>query len=257
MCTVTIVPLRLDTGAIGFRLASNRDELRTRPPARAPEIRAIGPRLAAMPIDPQGGGTWIGVNDAGVAMTLLNAGDGEQEFSGESARSRGLVIPSLLACASSLAARRSLQGLDTGAYRSFRLVVTDGTDTFEARWNRETLTIHDEPSLRRHALFFTSSSLGDGLVHGPRRALFEEWLEDVKPDDDPASIADRQNGFHRHRWSDRPELSVSMSRSDARTVSFTIVELREDRALMIYRGTPDDPAPASTISVTLRREPPG
>src|SRR5690349_16175849 len=67
MCTVSII----FTGD-RIRLACNRDEQVSRPMACPPEVRTFGSNVAAMPIDPQSDGTWIGVNDAGVMMALLN-----------------------------------------------------------------------------------------------------------------------------------------------------------------------------------------
>jgi hypothetical protein len=256
MCTVTIVPLRLADGPAGFRLASNRDELRSRPPARPPAVYPVGEGWAGMPIDPQGGGTWIGINDRGLAMTLLNAGDREGGPPPSSARSRGLVIPALLASTSIAETRRAVRALDAEAYRPFRLVVTDGTDAFEAWWNRESFVVSDRGSPRLQPLFFTSSSLGDALVDGPRRLLFEERLGDVGPDHDPAIVIERQDAFHRHQWPDRPQLSVSMSRADARTVSVTIVDVGRSLAVMTYH--PDAPAAgpsSSAISLPLRARP--
>ena len=82
MCTVTIITVDSaaqcapDSGSAargkGIRLACNRDELRTRPAALPPIIRTFGNRKAIMPVDPISNGTWIAVNDAGIAATLLN-----------------------------------------------------------------------------------------------------------------------------------------------------------------------------------------
>jgi hypothetical protein len=38
--------------------------------------------------------------------------------------------------------------------------------------------------------------------------------------------------FHRHRWSARPEISVLMSRADARTVSRTQIDILAGRSKM-------------------------
>jgi hypothetical protein len=85
---------------------------------------------------------------------------------------------------------------------------------------------------------FTSSGLGDALVEAPRRALFDEWFVGVKLENQ----LERQDAFHRHQWPDRPELSVCMSRIDARTVSYTVVDLEADRATMTYYpDAPDRP----------------
>jgi hypothetical protein len=68
MCTLTIFPL----GNGHHRLAFNRDEARSRSAATPPRWGCYGDREALLPIDPAGRGTWIAVNDAGLAMALLN-----------------------------------------------------------------------------------------------------------------------------------------------------------------------------------------
>ena len=68
MCTVTIIPV--DQG--GFRLVSNRDELRTRPHAQPPSLqRTPGGGEGLWPVDAGAGGTWIAATRAGLALTLL------------------------------------------------------------------------------------------------------------------------------------------------------------------------------------------
>jgi hypothetical protein len=53
-----------------------------------------------------------------------------------------------------------------------------------------------------------------------------------------------QDAFHRHRWPDQAHLSVCMSRSDARTVSYTTVEITSGHIAMRYHAdAPDQPAP--------------
>ena len=67
MCTVSVVPL-----PDGFSLACNRDERSSRPCASEPAAYDLRPRRAIFPRDPVGGGTWMGVNDLGLAVALLN-----------------------------------------------------------------------------------------------------------------------------------------------------------------------------------------
>ena len=72
MCTVTIVPIDRANGGKTFRIAMNRDELRTRAIAQPPCVQQYDPHQAVMPIDPDSRGTWIGANDMGIAAMLLN-----------------------------------------------------------------------------------------------------------------------------------------------------------------------------------------
>ena len=67
MCTVSVVPT-----ATGFRVACNRDEQRARPVAEPPTVHHFGRTAGVWPGDPISGGTWIGVNDAGLAMAVLD-----------------------------------------------------------------------------------------------------------------------------------------------------------------------------------------
>src|SRR5437868_4095701 len=65
----------------------------------------------------------------------------------------------------------------------------------------------------------TTSGLGDEHVEGPRRALFRQMFTPG------VDWVEQQDRFHRHRWLERPALSVCMSRAEARTVSLTVIEL--------------------------------
>ena len=101
MCTVTILPESLVSAVkadaedpLRWRLVCNRDELTTRPAALPPAITRAGSRLAIMPVDPESGGTWIGVNDAGLVCSLLNVYNGSTAT--RARVSRGTIIPPLL-----------------------------------------------------------------------------------------------------------------------------------------------------------------
>jgi hypothetical protein len=238
MCTVTVVP-----GREAIRLACNRDELRSRPAALPPRIERFGPRLAILPVDPTSGGTWVAVNDAGLALTLLNV-NSRTAFAGSQVvpLSRGNIIPALLHADTPLAASSAL-ALDAAQYAPFRLVLVNWREAVEvhsdgARIRLVWRTVLTSPQL------FTSSGLGDQAVEGPRRRLFGEFF------DRPGDRFAQQEAFHRHRWPDRPHLSVCMDRQDARTVSHTVVSLGPDRLTLAYH--PDAPdRPAETLTLTL------
>jgi hypothetical protein len=226
------------------RLGCNRDELRSRPIALLPQTQQFGQRRAVLPVDPASGGTWIAVNDAGLAMVLLNVnskGKGEEILPPR--RSRGTIIPSLLHCNTLTSAVSQATALDAKHYAPFRLVFFDQQELAEVRSEEGHIRV-----VRRTAITepccFTSSGLGDQLVEGPRRRLFAAFFGQTG---DLIALQDR---FHRHRWPERPDLSVCMSRADARTVSHTIVSLGRDAVTLTYH--PDAPdQPAKTVPVTL------
>src|SRR5690348_9703548 len=66
MCTVSFLP-----NANGYCLGMNRDESRLRAVALRPEVRGTAGGFAIYPSEP-GGGTWIGMNDSGLCLALIN-----------------------------------------------------------------------------------------------------------------------------------------------------------------------------------------
>ena len=237
MCTVTVVAP--SDRSLRWRMACNRDELRTRAAGQPPVSRAAGDRRAVMPIDPASGGTWVAVNDAGVAMTLLNVNRADAPAGGGPLKSRGLIIPDLVHNGSARQSADSALTCDPADYPPFRLVIVDDCDVVSLYSDGQTMRDQRWPTTAA-PLLFTSSGLGDHLVEPPRRRLFEEFFHERPVDDYGA----RQDEYHRHRWPDRPHLSVCMQRSDARTVSLTIIERGDDGVRLSYLPVAPDQAGA-------------
>jgi hypothetical protein len=241
MCTVTIIR---DPKRDAWRMACNRDELRTRPPSTPPERRRCGSRVAIMPVDPISDGTWIAVNDAGLVLTLLNVNpevtDGwvARPKKSHGRQSRGLIIPKLMRHGSVREAMDEAGRLAAPSYPPFRLVGLDGSTTADLLSDGESmdLTWYDEQDL---PLLFTSSGLGDSRVEAPRRALFEEHLS-------PSADAEAQDAFHRHSWPDSGPLSVCMNREDALTVSYTVIERVGDCSNLTHHPAAPDQVGAVT-----------
>ena len=110
--------------------ASNRDEMADRPwspPARhwpdRSEVVAGRDELA--------GGTWLGINDAGVVAGVLNRRNtlGPQEGK----RSRGELVLDALDFADAADAVATLRELDAHAFRPFNMVIADNRDAFWVR----------------------------------------------------------------------------------------------------------------------------
>jgi hypothetical protein len=243
VCTVTAIPgtwLQPGLGAAAswsnlklplLRIVCNRDERRSRARALAPSVVQTGDRFALMPIDPEGGGTWVAVNDAGLLFALLNVttsmgGDGSPAPKSATARrSRGAIIRLIAGAATVEDTRLAVESLHPADYLPFHLMVWSEREVLEIVSEGEGYRIGHgflhAPMLR------TSSRLGDARVRGVRQALFERLLCQTLT---PAA----QDAFHRHSWPDRREVSVFMSRPDARTVSITTIELHRDRIEMIY-----------------------
>lgn len=242
MCTLTVVPL--PGGRL--RLAFNRDERPTRPPALPPAVRAFGGRRAVLPTDPESGGTWLGVNDAGLALAVLNVNPPEK-WVRPSPRSRGHLIPALLGLDAPSDALAELErAFDYRDFAPFRLALVGRGIVAEVRWDgREPMVT--SRLLGGSPLLLTSSGLGDHLVEGVRRELFDDLFAGP-----PDGWAAAQGEFHRHRWPGREHLSVNMARDAARTVSHAVVELGAAETTVTYHpAAPHEPGEPTVVRLPL------
>jgi transport and Golgi organization protein 2 len=235
VCTVTAIPRSLLSRGVSaapllLRVAHNRDERLTRAAALPPSVWAAGSRRVLMPIDPESGGTWIAANDAGVVFALLNANPETSLQSpspaGISTLSRGTIVPSLVESATVSEALARVERIQVERYAPFRLLLFDRFQLVECV--RHGRGIRHRRSYLSAAIMRTSSGLGDAVVAGPRRALFQRFFSD------PPDARAAQDMFHQHRWIGREALSINMLRSDARTVSHTIIEVGSETISMSY-----------------------
>jgi uncharacterized protein with NRDE domain len=214
MCTVSIIPF----GDAGFRLIGNRDERRSRPIASIPAIHRAGTHDAIFPTDPLGGGTWIGVNTAGLAVAMLNRYDEPALGQPVSPQSRGSVAIRALGCIRLEDVIRFASSLRPEQFAPFRLVAAQKREVTVVSSDGRAVDVER----RRLAipLMFTSSSLGDARVLAVRQELFQQ-LVGRRPERWLAG----QSRFHNHRWSDCPELSVVMDRLEAATMSRSTIDV--------------------------------
>ena len=125
MCTLVI--LRRPGHAWPLVLAANRDELRSRP-ARPPARHWPDRPHVVAGLDELAGGTWLGVNDDGMAAAVLNRRGSLGPAPGK--RSRGELVLDALDHAEAYIAADALRALDPAAYRPFNLVLADAVDAF-------------------------------------------------------------------------------------------------------------------------------
>jgi len=221
----------------GLRVVMNRDELRTREEALAPQWRELGGGDGGMraiwPTDPVGGGTWIAANSAGMVLCLLNLNLEPKPELPKGLISRGQIIPRFVQAESAGQLLEAVRGADLTKFAPFRLVVAprateDEAVVWECRWDREQLEITKHARL---PVCFVSSGLGDRVVQ-PRLELFKQRLAVV-----PTPVM--QDRFHGHQWPGQRDVSVMMGRGDARTVSVTTVEVGgaagSPEVRMVYR----------------------
>jgi len=119
-------------------VAANRDENLERP-AEPPALRSWNGRTVLAPLDARAGGTWLGMNDAGVFAALTNRPTQQPD---PSRRSRGLLVADALAAPDAASAAGSLAELSARTYNPFNLFVCDREQAF-------VIVYVEKPELRR------------------------------------------------------------------------------------------------------------
>lgn len=132
MCTL-IVLYRPDH-AWPVLIGANRDEMLDRP-ARPPGRHWSDRANVVAGLDELGGGSWFGVNDDGVAASVMNRANTLGPAAGK--RSRGELVLEALDHADARSAAEALAHLDPDAYRAFNLIVADNKHVY---WLRHTET---------------------------------------------------------------------------------------------------------------------
>jgi uncharacterized protein with NRDE domain len=189
-------------------VAANRDEMFARPwraPARHWQAQ---PHILAG-LDVLAGGTWLGVNDAGVMAAVLNRTGTLGPALGK--KSRGALPLIALAAASAADAASRIAALDAAEYRAFNMVVADRHGgifirgmqagqpcVMELSAGFTMVTAHDAndmtaPRIARHLPRFQAAARPD-----PSSGDWASWqtlLADAAPPDESALFIPPQNGF--------------------------------------------------------------
>lgn len=228
MCTLTFSPQ-----SSGFLVVMNRDEQRSRVTALPPTFRQLGNRQALFPSEPAGG-TWIGLNDAGAVLALLNWYSVPLRTLALTV-SRGSLIPALMADSEPHVAGRRLATLALERIQPFRLVgifpAVEGGQVREWRWNGEVLAAIEHPWRLEH---WISSGADEPGAERERRRCFarqrmavdhgtKEWLIRLHASHEPAP----------------GPTSICIHREDAATVSQTRIGWANGSGWMEYlEGSP-------------------
>ena len=136
MCTLVI--LRRPEHEWPVIIGANRDEMIDRP-AKPPGRHWPDRAEVVAGLDLFAGGSWLGINDWGVAAAILNRHGSLGPATG--LRSRGELVLEALDHADAARAAEALSHLNAAAYRSFNLIVADNRDGF---WLRHAETGHIE-----------------------------------------------------------------------------------------------------------------
>jgi hypothetical protein len=239
MCTVTFIP---KPG--GCLVAMNRDDLRSRPPALPPAVRHIERAVAVYPSEPEGG-TWIGANDCGIVFTLLNW----HVCTVVKQRTRGEVIPALLAADSLKAVERLLRAVNCSGMLPFRLLgfSTREKRICEWRWDGDRITHLSHPWQMGH--WFSGPS--DERAAAARRPICLAAARQSSA----GSLAWLRR-LHRLHRPQRGVFSFCLHHSLAATLSYTEILCRRGLTVMRYTaGNPCERRTATAVAIHRRQAP--
>lgn len=219
MCTVSWLP-----GPGGYLLCFNRDENRARRPGLPPTRREHDGLEILAPTDADAGGTWLGVNAAGVAVGLANLYGQSAPLPADPV-SRGLLVLDLLERRSLDEVAKQLSATSLDRYRPFTIIgVVPGAGARLWTWNGRTMAAG---TVSEPGLLITSSAVDQAGAALSRARVFREAAAAGLS---PELLTD----LHRSHLPERGGQSVCMHRTDACTVSLSRVEVTTDRIAMAY-----------------------
>jgi hypothetical protein len=226
MCTVSFVPQ-----THGFYLAMNRDESLKRPLANPPRIFWRTRRRTLYPTEPAGG-SWIGINDRGLCLILINWY--REDFSEKASMlSRGIVVPTLLAAANICDLSDCLAELPLKRLAPFRLIAISSAacQVRELRWNATGLVELDFDWKAHH---WFSSGLDEAAVQHQRSLVCCEAWKKLN-----AGTLRWLRALHRSHAPTPGPFSICRHGSTAATVSYTeIVASRHEATMRYHPGLP-------------------
>jgi len=221
VCTVTFIARRN-----GYALGMNRDEKLSRAVGLRPRLTHLNGRAILAPSEP-GGGTWIGVNDTGATLALINWYSIASRVAGQ-AVSRGEVAKLALPSSSPALVDATLKELPLSRVNPFRLigVFPASKAVVEWRWNLQHLKCRDH---RWRTNTWISSGFDEPGAQQTRGKTFGKALRQTS-----AGSTDWLRRLHRSHGPECGPYSTCMHREDAATVSYTEVTMSRRMATMRY-----------------------
>ena len=246
MCTASW--LRHDQS---FILCFNRDEAVTRQHALPPQLVTIDGVKVIMPIDPEGKGSWIGVNEYGLAICLLNNYGAKFNSEPKEWLSRGQIIRSLSTSTCIHDVDSRIQAMDLSAVRGFQILALccRVNEPLISSWVWDGVELEH---VRDGQQIFSSSAFNTQPVISNRRQFFETHIAEH------SITLDSLRAFHSTEDPENGGLGICMNRSVAETVSYSEIQVSEDSVIMRYfpgRPSQNQLMEVAPFSQTLQRTP--
>jgi len=239
MCTLSFAP-----SSGGFYLLMNRDEQRSRAVAIPPQKLVCGNLSAVYPREASGG-TWIGINQHGLMLALINWYSTPQ-LQGAPAFSRGAIIPKLLAKDSASTMEEELHHLPLARLNPFRLILVSAQDQslYEFRSDSVTCRRLSFPWARAH-WFSSGFEENKAMRIREQTCALESGLDTLT----------QFRNLHSSHAPEKGPFSICMHREDACTVSCTeIIMTNEQATVSYYDSSPCQAVTPTSLTLNLGHE---
>ena len=238
MCTVTFIP-RANSYLIGM----NRDERIARGAGNPPGVHRLQGTRAVFPDDK--GGTWIGSNEYGITLALLNWNIpiAQETFR----RSRGLIIPDLLPLSNAAELNAASLTYEFVGCAPFRLVAAIPGDrsVLQSSWDATHLTRRAYGWEMRH---WFSSSASDKRAQELRGHTCSRATKDMT-----AGSVGWLRQLHRSHEHGPGAFSVCVHRELVESLSYTEVSCTREKVSILHSmGKPCHPRETHIIGLWRR-----
>jgi hypothetical protein len=166
MCTLSYLPRNN-----GYYLVNNRDESPSRAITLQPQTLDINGKTVLCPIDTEGKGTWIGVNDSGRMVCLMNGAFELHVKKTYYRMSRGRVTLELLGADDAVA---YFQGMDLNDIEPFTVIIIDEVNVVVLRWDE--VRKHEEILSKDVPHIWSSATLYEPKVARARMEYFNSHI---------------------------------------------------------------------------------
>ncbi len=222
-----------------YQVFFNRDELKSRLKARRPLKQEKLKVRYLSPIDTDAGGTWIGVNEYGITLCLLNNYSTAAPQETRNYKSRGHIISSVMHLDNVCSVISYLERTDLAYFRPFDLLVFGLLNKpCRLAWNGEKKSFDKQIKMPLTSSSFNTEQVIQSRVNQLRLA--------------ESSSEEKLIELHASHYPEKSAHSICMHRDDAGTVSFSHITVSNTLITFEYK----DGAPCEAVSksmVTLNR----
>lgn len=237
MCTVVFIP-----GKDGYSFASLRDEDPMRMRAIMPAVYTEERVSFLSPLDPVGKGTWIGVNEYGNIIILLNGGFSSHIKKQNYAASRGTIVKNLLTDESPVIAWSMI---DLKEIEPFTLIVWTTGKLFHLVWDghkkHRMLLSNNIPHI------FSSATLYEEPAARKKEELFNEWMNSG-----PLITAASAQLFFTTASPDSQNGFIINRAEKIKTLSYSFIEIKkQEEAIFNYRDLSTGAKTITTLAMQV------